>query len=358
MKRIGHLFERLVEWPNLLLAAKNSRRGKRFRIDVAEFDFNRESHLIQIQSLLTAETWQPAPYRSFHIHDPKTRLISAAPYPDRVVHHALCQVIQPAFERSFISDSYACRKARGTHAAVRRAATFARHHAYVMKADVARFFASIDHEILLDRVSRRIKDRRINELVQRIVRHPFPGQEAPRWLPGDNLLTPIGRAVGLPLGNQTSQFLANVMLDPLDHFVKEKLQRRGYVRYADDLLVFGNSASEMHEVRRQIEDFVIGLRLRLHPRKTNVFPTRTGIPFLGFRIFPSIILLGRPHIRRLRKRLVEMQRLFHQRKMGHAEVQAKIISWWGHAKHADARKLTMQILSDFPFVRGDMNQQE
>ena len=148
MKRHGNLFDELVSWPNLLKAAYQAARGKRFRDNVARFNFDYERQLLQLGRELQARAYRPSAYRTFTIHEPKRRLISATPFRDRVVHHALCNVIEPIFERRFVFDSYACRKGKGTHAAVSRTQQYLRRFRYVLKADVRKFFPSIDHQIL------------------------------------------------------------------------------------------------------------------------------------------------------------------------------------------------------------------
>ena len=179
MKRCGFLFETLVSWPNLLMAAARARRGKRFRPNVADFEFNVEYELLRIQSELTQGTYELGRYRTFIIHEPKRRQISAAPYRDRVVHHAVCNVIEPLFEPTFVSDSYACRRGKGTHAALNRATQFTRKFRYVLQGDIQQFFPTVDHEILLDRLRRKLKDQRVLRIVEQIVRHHFPAQRAP-----------------------------------------------------------------------------------------------------------------------------------------------------------------------------------
>jgi retron-type reverse transcriptase len=148
MKRHGHLWESLISFPNLLDAAHDARKRKRYRPAMAQFFFHLEQELWQLHADLSDQSYQPGPYQTFYVHEPKKRLISAAPVRDRVVHHALTRILAPVFEPSFIADSYACRRGKGTHAAVRRAQGFARRFRYVLKADVRKFFPSLDHAIL------------------------------------------------------------------------------------------------------------------------------------------------------------------------------------------------------------------
>lgn len=229
MKRVGYLWSHLISFDNLLRSAEKACKGKRFRPSTAAFHFNLEHELWALHEELANKTYRPGTYRSFFIHEPKKRQISAAPYRDRVVHHALTQVLEPIFEKCFISDSYACRKGKGTHAAVDRCQEFARQFRYVLKADIQKFFPSIDHEILKQLVARRIKDPDVLWLVSQIIDHSNPQEEVQNWFSGDDLFTPTEHSRGIPIGNQTSQFFANVYLDPLDHFVKNRLRIKGYV---------------------------------------------------------------------------------------------------------------------------------
>ena len=213
MKRYGNLWLNLASFEALLDAAEQARKGKRFRPAVAAFHFDQERALWKLHEELTAKTYRPGAYRSFFIYEPKERQISAAPYRDRVVHHALTAVLEPIFERTFIADSYACRKGKGTHAAVRRSQEFTRRFRYVLKADIQKFFPSMDHEILKARVARKIKDRDVLWLVDRIIDGSNPQEEVLNYFPGDDLFTPGERRRGIPIGNQTSQFFSNVYLD-------------------------------------------------------------------------------------------------------------------------------------------------
>lgn len=352
MKRHGRLFDKLVAWPNLLRAARRARRGKRFRPNVAAFEYDLEGELLQLQAELIAGTYRPGAYHTFTIFEPKRRLISAAPYRDRVVHHALCNVIEPLLDRTFIHDSYACRAGKGTHAAVRRAAQFARRSPYVLQGDLQQFFPSLDHELLLAQIARKLKDPRVLNLIAVIVAHSNPQDPVDGYFPGDDLFTATERRRGLPIGNQTSQFFANVFLDPLDHFVKETLRAPGYVRYVDDFLVFGDDKHELAASREAIRRFLAGMRLRLHPRKSVIFPVTQGIRFLGYRVFPTHRRLDKQNVRRFRRRLKMMQREYAAGRISLDDIRTRIMSWLGHAKHADTWQLIGKLLERYTFSRG------
>ena len=351
MKRHGNLWEQVIRFEALLRAADTARKGKRFRPTVAAFHFDQERALWKLHEELSTKTYRPGAYRSFFIYEPKKRQISAAPYRDRVVHHALVNVLEPIYERSFIADSYACRKGKGTHAGVDRCQQFARRFLYVLKADIQKFFPSLDHEILKALVARKIKDTDVLWLVGQIIDHSNLQEEIVNYFPGDQLFTPGERRRGIPIGNQTSQFFANVYLDPLDHFVKERLGIKGYVRYVDDFLVFADAKSHLADLREQIREFLVRLRLRLHPKKSVVFPVKDGIRFLGYRVFPTHRLLPKENVRRFRRRVRGMQEDYAAGRVSFAEVYQRLMSWSGHARQANTYRLRCRLFDTISFQR-------
>jgi retron-type reverse transcriptase len=351
MKRQGHLWDRLISFENLLEAAEKACKGKRFRPAVADFHFGLERELWRLHEELSRKTYRPGPYRTFVIHEPKQRQISAAPYRDRVVHHALVNVLEPIYERSFITDSYACRRGKGTHAAVRRCQHYARRFRYVLKADIQKFFPSLDHEILKGLVARKVKDPNVLWLVGQIIDHSNPQESVQQWFAGDDLFTPSERQRGIPIGNQTSQFFANVYLDPLDHFIKERRGIKGYVRYVDDFLVFANDKRHLADVQGQVAAFLPKLRLYLHPSKTVVFPVAEGIRFLGYRIFPTHRLLVKENVRRFRRRVRQMQRDYAAWRVSFAAIYQRLMSWNGHARQANTYRLRCDLFDTITFQR-------
>ena len=198
MKRYGNLYPQIVEFDNIYLAARKAQKGKRFRDNVLEFNYNLGTELLKIQQELRDKTYQPGSYRTFHLRDIKSRLISAAPYRDRVVHHALCNIIIPIFERTFISDTYANREGYGTHKALRRFTAFARSSRYVLQCDIKKYFPSIDHEILKQLIRRKIKCKDTLWLIDKIIDNSNEQEEVINYFPGDDLLTPIQRRHSLP----------------------------------------------------------------------------------------------------------------------------------------------------------------
>ena len=351
MKRYGNLWKDMICFEALLQAAQQARRGKRHRPVVSSFEFHLERELCRLHHELSHKTWRPGPYRSFFIHEPKKRQISAAPYRDRVVHHALVGVLEPVFERGFIADSYACRRGKGTHAAVHRCQEFSRQYRYVLKADIRKFFPTMDHQILKDRIARKIKDPDVMWLVGEIIDGSNPQEVVPQLFPGDTLFTSFERRRGIPIGNQTSQFFSNVYLDALDHFVKDRLGMKGYVRYVDDFLVFSDDKNELAKVREDIRSFLVSLRLRLHPRKSVISAVANGIRFLGFRIFPTHRLLPKDNVRRFRRRMKALQNAYATGEVSLPEIQQRMMSWSGHACQADTWHLRSTLFAEMLFCR-------
>jgi retron-type reverse transcriptase len=355
MKSYGNLFEKVIDFENLWRAYRRARKGKRSRPAVAAFEYRLEGELCALREELASGVYRPGAYRHFRITEPKPRIISAAPFRDRVVHHALYQVLEPIFEPRFIADSYACRVGKGTHRAILRCQQFQRRFAYRLQCDIVRFFPSVDHEIVAARIARRVRDPRVMELVRAILASggdiPDESPSPIFWFPGDDLFAPL-RPRALPIGNLTSQFWANVYLDPLDHFVKEDLRCRGYVRYCDDFILFGDSRAQLQEWRSRVTEYLAGLRLRLHTGRCHIVSTCHGIPFLGFRIFRDRRLLLRPGIRRFRRRLRTLQEGFAAGAVSAGEVGQTVRSWVAHAAWGNTAGLRRAVLSSVAFTRG------
>lgn len=340
------MYAAVGSFENLLRAWRQASRGRRGRPSVAAFEQRLEDELIRLRDELAAETYRPGAYRSFFIHEPKRRLISAAPLRDRVVHHALCNVIEPLFEATFVADSFANRRGKGTHRALDRAQRLARRHAFVLQCDVRQFFPSIDHAILRELLARRVPDARVLRLAGRILRSDegvLSEVYDMAYFPGDDLFA-INRPRGLPIGNLTSQFWANVYLNPFDHFVKRELRCRGYVRYVDDILLFGDDARTLRAWHTALVERLARLRLRVHPG-AHARPVNEGFPFLGFVVFP------------LRRRLKRRKAVAFQRRLRRAvaawqtgalpveRVDAAVRGFVAHARHGNTVGLRKAILN-------------
>ncbi len=330
------MFDTLTAWDNLLLAYDNAARGKRGHANVATFEHRLEDNLLALQADLRDETYQPGGYATFIIREPKRRVISAAPFRDRVVHHALCNLIEPIFERGFVADSYANRVGQGTHRALDRCQQLARRHAYVLQCDVRQYFPSIDHAILRALLAKQIDDPQVMRLIDLILASGagvLAGEYDMVYFPGDDLLAAL-RPRGLPIGNLTSQFWANVYLNPLDHFIKRELRCAGYVRYVDDFLLFTGDKATLWAWRARIVERLQRLRLTLHPG-AHPRPVSEGIPFLGFTVFPAVRRLKRSKGVRYRRRFRDLVRLYATGWATAGELTASARGWANHARYGN-----------------------
>jgi RNA-directed DNA polymerase len=286
-RRLTGVFARATTFEALRAAAVRAARGLRRRRDVARWLADLERHVLALQGALHDGSWRPGPLRTFRIRDPKPRTIAVAPFADRVVHHALCHELQPMFERFADPDSYACREGRGTWAAVRRVQALSRRHPWCLRLDVRHFFESVRHAVLMDRLAARVADERALDVVRLLL----SGGVGP---PG----------VGLPIGNLTSQHFGNFLLGHLDHHARQHLRVAGWVRYMDDIVVFGPSKDAMwaaHDGARAWLGEALGLALK--DEATRVLPVHAGVPFLGLRVWPQAVRLDAARRRRLARRL-------------------------------------------------------
>jgi hypothetical protein len=339
-------FAQLCSWENLVLAWHKAGRRKRGTASVARFEYRAEEHLSEIREQLLAGTYRPSAYVSFHIKDPKRRKISAISFRDRLVHHALCTIIEPRFERLFIPDSYANRRGKGTHRAVDRLHSFAERYRYVLRADIVQHFASVDHEILLAILRRKVPEADIMALIEIIVasgRGVLDDEYRYVRFPGDDLLA-ICRPRGLPIGNLTSQFWSNCYLHPLDQFVTRELGCRAYLRYVDDFALFGDSKRELWAWKAAIIERLESLRLVIHESRAQVVPVEAGVPWLGFVVYPDHRLVKARKVRHAHRRLRDRLAAYHAGEITFAELDAAIQGWIAHVAHADSWGLRRYVL--------------
>lgn len=319
---------------------------------VAAFETGAPEELLKLQHEISDKTYTPGPYTSFSIHDPKRRWISAAPFRDRIMHHALCQVIEPHFERRFIVNSFANRKGKGTHAALDLAQRFSRRYNYVLPCDIEQFFPAIDHLILSEGLRLVIRDRDLLWLCETILaggKHVLQEEYTMRYFPGDDLLAVL-RSRGLPIGNLTSQFWANVYLDPLDQFIKRQLRCRGYLRYVDDFLLFSDQKKTLWEWRARLVDKLSELRLTLHPGSSHPRPVGEGVPYLGFVVYPHHRKLKRRKGIAYQRRLKWLLAAYWSGEITRSDLEASIRGWVNHARHGDTYRLRRKFFSTVSFV--------
>jgi len=317
----GELWMKVIAWESLLAAYRAASKGKRYRPAVLRFSAQLEENLINIQNHLIWYSWQPGAAREFRVVDPKPRLIQAPPFEDRVVHHALVNVIEPLFERRFIHDSYACRRGKGVHAAILRLQYFLRvaqrrwATVYVLQMDISKYFASISHDRLIAILKRAITDVDALWLCESIIRAG-----------GEN-------GVGIPVGALTSQLFANAYLDRLDHFVKDELGERYYLRYMDDFVILGRDSESLHALRRRIERWLENeLDLRANP-KSDVYPAKRGVDFCGYRTWTTHILPRKRNVKRARRALRALVRRLDKAEVSVEEIGCRMSSFFGYLKH-------------------------
>jgi retron-type reverse transcriptase len=337
------LQEKLCNWLNIQWAYQNASRGKRGREATAAFEMTLADNLLELENELREQTYQPGKYTSFYIHEPKKRLISAAPFRDRVVHHALCNITVPYFERLFLPDSYANQKGKGTHRALDRCTHFARRYKYVLQCDVRQFFPSIDHAILRAALKKMLPDRSVLWLVDRILasgRGVLSEEYDMAYFPADDLFA-AQRPRGLPIGNLTSQWWANCYLNSFDQFVKRELGCAAYLRYVDDFLLFGESRGQLMDWREKIIERMEKFRLTLHEESMYPKQVSEGIPFLGFLVFPDHRRLKARKGHAFRRKLLSLSSYAPSEK-----IEASVRGWINHANHADTHGLVRTVLSE------------
>jgi len=280
MKRIGNLYEKVISFENLYKAFTKAKRGTK-TLESATFFYNLEDELVNLHEELLTKVYKPVKYKYFKIYEPKEREISVAAFRDRVVHHAIINILEPIYENIFIHDSYATRKEKGTHRAIKRAQEFLGKNKWYLKADIKKYFESINPDILMQILQTKIKDRDLLWLIETIIRNSDKEKS------------------GLPIGNLTSQFFANVYLDKFDHYIKNKLKIKYYIRYMDDFVLFFNDKDFLKKILPLIEEYLkTRLFLKLKEKAVLINQRLHGLGFLGVRIFPNIIRIKRENLKR------------------------------------------------------------
>ncbi len=314
------------------------------KINVANFNFRLENELLRLEDELKNQAYKPGNYRHFYVNDPKRRLISAAPYRDRVVHHAFCNIVEPLFDKTFIEHSYACRVSKGTHRALDRAQKFLRVNNYVLQCDISKYFPSIAHRVLFCIIARKIKDKKVLWLSRLIIESMNSGEKT-----NHSPLT-TNHSTGLPIGNLTSQFFANLYLNELDYFVKFDLKEKYYLRYMDDFLIFGNDKAHLHKIKEEIGDFLgRNLQINLHPKKSIVISTESGVDFCGFRIFKDYRRLRKANVKFFVKRMRKMQKLFKAGRIEIKDISHSLKCWVAHASYGNTYNLRKRLFKKLVF---------
>lgn len=350
---MGAMFESITAWDNLWLAYHQAARGKRRRGSAAAFEHQIADRLIALQEDLRSKVYRPGPYCHFFIHEPKRRKISAAPFRDRVVHHALCNLIEPVFDARFIEHSYANRIGKGTHRAVTRLQDLGRRYRYVLRADVVQHFPSLDHAILSEKLARVIRDEDVRWLAEVILASGvgvLAKEYRMRYFTGDDLLAGC-RPRGLPIGNLTSQFWSNVYLSDFDWFVQRELGCGAYLRYVDDFALFSDSKATLYAWKDAVIARLAQERLTIHEAATQVLPTACGIPWLGFVVYPTHRLLKRRNAVNFTRRFEQNLEAYRIGQVSFAELDASVQGWINHVRFADSWGLRGYVFAGHPIPR-------
>ena len=331
-KTYSNIYPKIYDFESLYYAFCRANKGKEKSGQAAKeerlrFKFHLEENLIQIQNELIWHTYESGQYHHFLVHEPKVREVAALPFRDRVVHHAIVAAIEPFFESRFIHHSYACRAGKGTHAGVdatqKMMRIVKRNHGkvYALKADIRKYFASINHDVLIRLIEKRIACKETMDLIK--------------------LVLATTQSPGIPLGNLTSQLFANIYLDALDQFVKHRLRAKHYVRYMDDFVILHHDKALLKEWKEEIKCFLwheLGL---VTNNKTQIFPVHhlhgRGLDFIGARIWPTHRKIRKDSAKRFRHRVKKMQRDFAAGRITLKNIRERIISWVNHASYCDSK---------------------
>ncbi len=336
---MGLLFDKVCEYENLKEAFQKARKGKTLKQYVIDFECDLEVHLRTLRNELLLHSYRPKPLQTFILRDPKTRKISKSDFRDRIIHHAICNIIEPIFEKQFIYDSYANRIGKGTLKAIKRLHGFKRivsknnsRICYVLKADVSRYFETVDHNVLLSLLTKRIYDKEVLWLISIILENHHTTE----------------KGKGMPLGNLTSQFFANVYLDALDQFVKHILKAKHYIRYVDDFVILDENKEILEAHKDKIIDFLnTHLLLQLHATKSKILTLNNGINFLGFRVFFRHTLVRKKNAWKFERKLRRLKKMYAKGRIEREKVIESLEGWLAYVSHADTYKYRRKIVRAF-----------
>jgi retron-type reverse transcriptase len=336
MKTYKNLYIKLYSFENLLSAFNKAKKGKSKKDYVIKFEFDLLNNIKTLQSELINKTYSPYPLKKFIIRDPKTRTIHSSIFRDRIVHHAIVNILQPIYEKIFIYDSFASRKNKGTHNAVKRFESFVKKvssngrliknsynnnsiKGYVLKADFRHYFDTVNQEVLINILRKKFNDEDLIDLIKIIL---------------ENFESSV-KGVGMPLGNYTSQFFANIYLNELDYYVKHILRAEYYIRYVDDFVILHKDKRVLEYYLKHINNFLPCLKIKLHPDKTEIHALRNGIGFLGYRVFYHYKLLKKRNTKYFIKKL---------NKLSKDKLENILAGWFGYAKFASSYNLNKNFL--------------
>jgi len=339
------LYKEISSTRNLFQAWKEFRRGKGNEKDVLEFEYHLEQNIFQLHRDLSSKKYKHGPYQSFYITDPKRRHIHKAIVRDRVIHHAIYKTLYPIFNSTFIATSFSCRFGKGTHKgvlwldkAVRKVSKNYTKPCFILKCDIRRFFDSVDHNVLIKILNKKIRDEETRYLLDEVVRG-FSSR-----------VSNLFERKGLPIGNLTSQLFANVYMSEFDHFVKQELKAKYYARYTDDFVIVSENKRYLEDILKPITQFLdTKLKLALHPNKVSIRKLHNGIDYLGYIVLTHHKLLRTKTKNRIYKGLLRKIREYRSGKVDKETVEQSLYSYLGTLSHANAYKIGEDLKNTFWF---------
>ncbi len=349
MKTYKNLYSKVYNLVNLYFSFKKARKGKTKKSYVIEFQKDLWKNLLKLQEELKTQSYNPKPLKTFILLDPKTRKISKSAFRDRIIHHALIKIIEPIFDKTFIYDSCANRIGKGNLFALKRFDKFKRKvsrngeingwfnnnqiKGFCLKADIKHYFQEVNHEVLIKIIKKKIMDNKVLWLIEKILNN----------LPDRQITESNKRGFkkGLPLGNLTSQFFANLYLNELDYFAKHKLKAKYYIRYVDDFVILNSSKEELELWKQGINKFLKEtLKLELHNQKSKIIQLSKGIDFVGFKNFYYYRLLRKRNI----KNMIFKVKEYKNGKISHEKILESFNGWNAYAKWANCYKLRKDVV--------------
>ena len=345
-KRIGNIFEEKLKFDKMLRAYKRASKEKHENKEVVLFKMNLATNITNMLLDIYKDRYVIGSYRKFKIYEPKERIIWALPFRDRVMHQWYVEeFIKPIFLPKFISDTYACIEGRGVHKAIIQLLNYMKKmynknkDYYILKCDIRKFFYSIDKSILYNILSRYIKDKKLLNFTKNIIYQRTTSKN------------------GIPIGNYTSQFFANIYLNQLDHYVKEKLKVKYYIRYMDDFVLLLNNKEECKDVKNKLEHYLKeNLELELN-EKTNYFKNTQGVKFCGYKIKDNHIKILKGNKKKIYRKIKKWNQKFKNKDFNITKVSASLNAWIGHASHASSRKLIDNVIDKCEWIYREKKEQ-
>ena len=325
MKRHGDLYRKIISEENLKLAYQKSRKGKAWQRNVKEIDQRQEYYLSELLHILQNKEYKTSQYKTKMIYEPKFRTIYILPYyPDRILQHAIMNVLEPIWDKLFIYDSYACRQGKGQHKGSLRCMQFVKRNKYCLKCDISKFYPSVNHEKLLKIIKRKIKCKDTLVLLEEII-NSIEGES------------------NVPIGNYLSQWFGNLYMNELDQLIKHKYHIKDYIRYCDDFLLFSNNKEKLNQMKLIIEKFITE-QLKMKLSKCDLFPVTQGVDFLGYRHFPQgYILLRKTTAKRVKKRLKSLFWKVKHKKISKESAISTIASTKGWLRWANTHNMSLSL---------------